>query len=88
MFQKILHKYFRLDLASNKAEYSYFIAIFGKIVLGDIGVFVQQTIIPVCSAYFSVNCMSRLIATNLHRIQTPAMTVRVEIPFLLKARIE
>ena len=30
VFQKILHKYFWPDLASNKAEYGYFIAIFGK----------------------------------------------------------
>jgi len=30
VFQKILHKYFRLDLASNKADHGYFIAILGK----------------------------------------------------------
>ena len=28
--------------------------------------------------------MSRLIATNLHRIKTPAMNVRVAIPFFTK----
>ena len=36
VFQKNLHKYFRLGLALNKAKYGYFIAIFGEKTLGDI----------------------------------------------------